>query len=43
MGEERDQQVGVGSYQRNNTTKRKASRNGYKPRSFNTRVGNLPL
>ena len=42
MEEERDQQVGVGSYQRDNT-KRKASRNGYKPRSFNTRVGNLLL
>jgi len=42
MEEERDQRVGVGSYQRDNT-KRKASRNGYKPRSFNTRVGNLLL
>jgi len=42
MEEERDQQVGVLSHQRDNT-KRKASRNGYKPRSFNTRVGNLLL
>ena len=42
MEEERDQQVGVLSHQRANT-KRKASRNGYKPRSFNTRVGNLLL
>ena len=42
MEEERDQQVGVLSHKRDNT-KRKASRNGYKPRSFNTRVGNLLL
>jgi putative transposase len=42
MEEERDQQVGVLSHQRDNT-KRKANRNGYKPRSFNTRVGNLLL
>jgi putative transposase len=42
MEEERDQQVGVLSHQRDNH-KRKANRNGYKPRSFNTRVGNLLL
>jgi transposase-like protein len=42
MEEERDEQVGVLSHQRDNT-KRKASRNGYKPRSFNTRVGALLL
>jgi putative transposase len=42
MEEERDQQVGVLSHQRDNT-KRKANRNGYKPRSFQTRVGNLLL
>jgi len=42
MEEERDQQVGVLSHQRDNT-KRKANRNGYKPRSLNTRVGNLLL
>lgn len=42
MEEERDQQVGVLSHQRDNT-KRKANRNGYKPRSFNTRVGSLVL
>jgi len=40
--EERDQQVGVLSHERDNT-KRKANRKGYKPRSFNTRVGNLLL
>jgi len=40
--EERDQQVGVLSHQRDNT-KRKAVRNGHKPRSFNTRVGKLLL
>lgn len=38
MEEERDQEVGVLSHQRDKT-KRKANRNGYKPRSFNTRVG----
>jgi putative transposase len=42
MEEERDQQVGVLSHQRDNS-KRKANRNGYKPRSFNTRVGNMLL
>jgi putative transposase len=42
MEEERDQQVGVLSHQRDDM-KRKANRNGYKPRSFNTRVGNLLL
>ena len=42
MEEERDQQVGVLSHERDDT-KRKADRNGYKPRSFNTRVGNLLL
>jgi len=42
MEEERNQQVGVLSHERDNT-KRKANRNGYKPRSFNTRVGNLLL
>jgi len=42
MEEERDQQVGVLSHQRDDT-KRKANRNGYKPRSFNTRVGRLLL
>ena len=42
MEEERDQQVGVLSHQRDNT-KRKANRNGYKSRSFHTRVGNLLL
>lgn len=42
MKEERDQQAGVLSHQRDDM-KRKANRNGYKPRSFNTRVGNLLL
>ena len=42
MEEERDRQVGVLSHQRDDI-KRKANRNGYKPRSFNTRVGNLLL
>ena len=42
MEEERDTQVGVLSHKRDNT-KRKANRNGYKSRSFNTRVGNLLL
>ena len=42
MEEERDQQVGVLSHQRDNA-KRKANRKGYKPRSLNTRVGNLLL
>jgi putative transposase len=42
MEEERDTQVGVLSHKRDNT-KRKANRNGYKSRFFNTRVGNLLL
>lgn len=42
MEEERDQQGGVLSHQRDNT-KRKTVRNSYKPRSFNTRVGKLWL
>jgi len=42
MEEERDRQVGVLSHERDDM-KRKANRNGYKPRSFNTRVGNLLL
>jgi len=42
MEEERDAQVGVLSHKRDDT-KRKANRNGYKSRSFNTRVGNLLL
>ena len=42
MEEERDQQVGVLSHERDNI-KIKANRNGYKSRSFNTRVGNLLL
>ena len=42
MEEERDTQVGVLSHQRDNA-KRRANRNGYKPRSFNTRVGSLLL
>jgi transposase-like protein len=42
MEEERDQQVGVLSHKRDNT-KRKANRNGYKPRSFNTRLGSFLL
>jgi putative transposase len=42
MEEERDTQVGVLSHKRDNT-RRKANRNGYKPRSFNTRVGSLLL
>ena len=42
MEEERDQQVGVSSHERDNQ-KRKANRNGYKTRSFNTRVGHLLL
>ena len=42
MEEERDRQVGVSSHERDDV-KRKANRNGYKPRSFNTRVGHLSL
>jgi transposase-like protein len=42
MEEERDTQVGVLSHKRDNA-KRKANRNGYKPRSLNTRVGRLLL
>ena len=40
MEEERDQQVGVLSHQRDNIN-RKTNCNGCKPNSFNTRVGNL--
>jgi len=39
---ERDQQIGVGKYQRDNKH-RKGNRNGYKPRSLNTRLGKLEL
>ena len=42
MEEERNQQVGALSHERDNT-KRKTNRNGFKLRSFNTRVGNLLL
>ena len=42
MEEERDQQIGVLSHERD-SQKRKASRNGYKSRTFNTRVGHLLL
>ncbi len=42
MEEERDEQVGVASYTRDKSV-RKATRNGYKSRSLNTRVGNLKL
>ncbi|HCL90599.1 MAG TPA: hypothetical protein DHW70_04690 [Candidatus Atribacteria bacterium] len=42
MEEERDQQVGVSSYVRDKSI-RKATRNGYKSRSLNTRVANLKL
>jgi transposase-like protein len=42
MEEERDEQIGVAPYERDNT-KRKANRNGYRFRSFNTRVGALLL
>ena len=42
MEEERNTQVGVLSHKRDDT-KRKANRNGYKSRSFNTRVGRLLL
>jgi len=42
MEEGRDAQVGVLSHQRDHT-KRKANRNGYKARSFNTRIGKLLL
>jgi transposase-like protein len=42
MEEERNQQVGVSSYVRDKSI-RKATRNGYKSRSLNTRVGNLKL
>jgi transposase-like protein len=42
MEEERDQHIGVLSHQRDNY-KIKANRNGYKPRSFHTRVGNPRL
>ena len=39
---ERDKQIGVGKYERDDTA-RKGNRNGYKPRSFNTRLGQLHL
>jgi len=42
MEEERDEQVGVASYVRDRAIRR-ATRNGYKSRSLNTRVGNLKL
>jgi transposase-like protein len=42
MEEERNQQVGVSSYVRDKSI-RKATRNGYKSRNLNTRVGNLKL
>ncbi|MBE3086724.1 MAG: transposase [Bacteroidetes bacterium] len=42
MEEERDQQVGILSHQKDNH-KRRATRNGYKVRSFHTRVGSLLL
>lgn len=42
MEEERDQQIGVLSHERDNT-KRKGKRNGYKPRFFNTQLGSLLL
>ena len=42
MEEERNQQVGVLSHKRDHI-KRKVNRNGYKPRSFHTRVGSLLL
>jgi len=42
MEEERNQQVGVSPYVRDKSI-RKATRNGYKSRSLNTRVGNLKL
>ena len=41
MEEERDEQVGA-SYTRDKSI-RKATRNGYKSRSLNTRIGNLKL
>jgi len=40
--EERDQHVGVSSHKRDQA-KRKATRNGYKKRSLNTRFGHLQL
>ncbi len=42
MEEERNQQVRVSSYVRDKSI-RKATHNGYKSRSLNTRVGNLKL
>ena len=38
--EERDEQVGVASYTRDKSV-RKATRNGYKSRNLNTRVGGV--
>jgi len=43
MEEERDRQVGVVLALKKDNTKRKANRNGYKSRSFNTPVGSLLL
>ena len=42
MEEERDERVGLASYTRDKSI-RKATRNGYKSRSLNTRMGNLKL
>lgn len=42
LEEERDLQIGVGKYVRDDS-QRYGSRNGYKPRSLNTRVGKLNL
>lgn len=39
---ERDHQIGVGKYERASDA-RKGSRNGYKPRSLNTRLGKMNL
>lgn len=42
MEEERDEQVGVASYTGDKSI-RKSTRNGYKSRNLNTRVGNPKL
>jgi len=39
---ERDKQIGVDKYERNNE-ERNGSRNGYKERNLNTRVGKIRL
>lgn len=39
---ERDEQIGVDKYERDNN-ERKCSRNGYKERSLNTRLGKIEL